>query len=89
MRRRVQFRAVLVLLSATISANLARFVVQPQANWNLARISNRGVNFLSYVYDERAGEGVTVFVLDTGLDIHHNGERLLQMVIQLQRFSFV
>ncbi|KAK2598154.1 hypothetical protein QQS21_005705 [Conoideocrella luteorostrata] len=36
--------------------------------WNLARISNLKANHTWYTYDERAGSGTCVYVLDSGLD---------------------
>lgn len=49
--------------------------VQRGAPWGLARISHR--KLLSwrtrgkYIYDPNGGEGVTVFVIDTGINIRH------------------
>lgn len=41
----------------------------------LARISHRGRltfgTFTSYVYDSHGGEGVDVYIVDTGINIHH------------------
>jgi cerevisin len=48
---------------------------QNGAPWGLARISHRKKlslgTFTKYVYDSRAGEGVDVYVIDTGINIHH------------------
>ncbi|KAJ3524576.1 hypothetical protein NMY22_g10943 [Coprinellus aureogranulatus] len=53
---------------------------QPDAPWGLGRISSHtpppanlesGLNS-KYNYDERAGHGVTIYVLDTGVHISHN-----------------
>ncbi|KAJ1975986.1 proteinase B [Dimargaris verticillata] len=45
------------------------------APWGLARVSSRDKlslrNFNRYIYDERAGEGVTAYVVDTGINIEH------------------
>ncbi|RKP36753.1 peptidase S8/S53 domain-containing protein [Dimargaris cristalligena] len=48
---------------------------QRGAPWGLARTSSRSRltlrNYERYVYDDRAGEGVTVYVVDTGVNIKH------------------
>ncbi|VEU19813.1 DEKNAAC100656 [Brettanomyces naardenensis] len=48
---------------------------QSGAPWGLSRISHReklGLsNFNQYVYDKTAGEGVTAYVIDTGINISH------------------
>ncbi|WVO16533.1 hypothetical protein L204_104212 [Cryptococcus depauperatus] len=45
------------------------------APWGLARISHRDTLHLStfqkYLYDSRGGEGVTAYVIDTGINIDH------------------
>ncbi|CAH1764851.1 11378_t:CDS:2 [Entrophospora sp. SA101] len=49
--------------------------LQRNAPWGLARISHRsGLTFSSfnkYIYDESAGEGTTVYIIDTGINIYH------------------
>ncbi|EZF36350.1 subtilisin-like protease 1 [Trichophyton interdigitale MR816] len=40
-------------------------------SWGLARISNSQPGANSYVYDSSAGEGITVYSVDTGVDINH------------------
>jgi cerevisin len=48
--------------------------VQEDAPWGLARVSHReklGAGPYSYKYDESAGEGVNIYVLDTGVNIGH------------------
>ncbi|KAJ1926688.1 proteinase B [Tieghemiomyces parasiticus] len=49
--------------------------VQRRAPWGLARTSSRDTlslrNFEKYVYDGKGGEGVTVYVVDTGVNINH------------------
>jgi len=49
--------------------------LQRNAPWGLARISHRSSltfsNFNKYPYDEAAGENVTVYVIDTGININH------------------
>lgn len=69
-------RLFVAVASLIAALGHARLVVQPQSGWNLARISHRAPNAAGYVYDERAGDGVTVFVLDTGIDVAHPGEWL-------------
>ncbi|CAG8584623.1 7256_t:CDS:2 [Paraglomus brasilianum] len=45
---------------------------EPDAPWGLARISHRGRDGPNiYEYDSTAGEGVTVYVIDTGIYINH------------------
>jgi len=48
---------------------------QKNAPWGLARISHReALNFRTYskyLHDPVGGEGVTVYVVDTGVNIHH------------------
>ncbi|KAJ8657314.1 hypothetical protein O0I10_006867 [Lichtheimia ornata] len=40
--------------------------------WNLVRISERNKNYsLPYTYDQSAGKGVTVYVVDDGINIKH------------------
>ncbi|CDH53400.1 cuticle-degrading protease precursor [Lichtheimia corymbifera JMRC:FSU:9682] len=40
--------------------------------WNLVRISERSKNYsLPYIYDQNAGKGVTVYVVDDGINIKH------------------
>jgi len=47
--------------------------VQANANWNLARISQRVVNDTrdNYYYPSSAGAGVDVYILDTGVMVTH------------------
>lgn len=51
---------------------LAQVTEQPNAPWNLERVCNR--DFLNkeysgnFTFDENAGEGVTVYVVDTGIN---------------------
>jgi len=45
---------------------------QSPPSWGLARISNRQLDLKQpYVYSNNAGEGVTAYVLDTGIDVKH------------------
>jgi subtilisin family serine protease len=47
-------------------------LAQPNAPWGLARLSSRTPSSAAtYFYDSAAGEGVTVYVVDTGINIHH------------------
>jgi len=49
---------------------------QRGAPWGLARISHRNKlgfsNFNQYVYDPKGGEGVDVYVIDTGINVGHD-----------------
>lgn len=53
----------------------SEFDVQKSAPWGLARISHRDPlslgNFNQYLYDNEGGEGVTAYVIDTGVSITH------------------
>lgn len=52
--------------------DISRVVVQEGAPWGASRVSQRKVYSLeSYVYPESAGAGVTVYVLDTGVESKH------------------
>ncbi|CAR27058.1 hypothetical protein ZYGR_0I03310 [Zygosaccharomyces rouxii] len=46
------------------------------APWGLARISHRERlnlgSYNKYLYDEQGGSGVTSYVIDTGVNVHHN-----------------
>jgi cerevisin len=48
---------------------------QYNAPWGLARISHRKAlsfgTFNKYLFDESAGEGVTVYIVDTGVNVNH------------------
>ncbi|QPG76528.1 proteinase B [Brettanomyces nanus] len=48
---------------------------QVGAPWGLSRISHRSrlglSNFNQYVYDTTAGEGVTAYIIDTGINVSH------------------
>ncbi|KXN71760.1 subtilisin-like protein, partial [Conidiobolus coronatus NRRL 28638] len=48
--------------------------VQDNASWGLARVSQRpklGPSPYTYKYDDNAGEGVNIYILDTGINIDH------------------
>ncbi|EER23662.1 subtilisin-like serine protease [Coccidioides posadasii str. Silveira] len=48
--------------------------IQTQRNvpsWGLARVSSRQPGGRDYSYDSTAGQGVTAYIIDTGIDIRH------------------
>lgn len=49
--------------------------LQKNAPWGLARISHRSRltfgTFNKYLYNENGGDGVTVYIIDTGVNIKH------------------
>ncbi|RMI97174.1 hypothetical protein CDV36_016262 [Fusarium kuroshium] len=47
-------------------------VNQAPSTWGLGRISHRDKGYYNYVYDDSAGEGVKIYVLDTGINIDHS-----------------
>ncbi|KAJ4151249.1 hypothetical protein LMH87_011961 [Akanthomyces muscarius] len=47
------------------------FLTQGGAEWGLGRISHRTRGSQDYVYDESAGEGVCVYIVDSGIDDRH------------------
>lgn len=52
------------------------FQVENGAPWGLARISHRDKlslgSFNKYLYDSEGGEGVTAYVVDTGINVEHD-----------------
>ncbi|KAF1976554.1 subtilase [Bimuria novae-zelandiae CBS 107.79] len=46
-------------------------ITQPDAPWNLARISHRSNTAIEYIYDETAGAGSCTYVVDTGIYTEH------------------
>jgi subtilisin family serine protease len=40
-------------------------------SWGLGRVSSRTAGIDNYVYDSTAGEGITIYGVDTGIDITH------------------
>nr|ADQ37968.1 alkaline serine protease [Pochonia chlamydosporia] len=46
-------------------------VEQQGAPWGLGRISNRQKGSTTYRYDDSAGNGACVYVLDTGIETTH------------------
>nr|AJD23193.1 alkaline serine protease [Onygena corvina] len=56
--------------------NALGLISQPNAGWHLSRISHRVLPTVpEYVYEERAGKDVHVYVLDTGIDGTNMGLR--------------
>jgi len=53
----------------------SEFDTQNGAPWGLSRISHREAltlgSFNKYLYDDEAGEGVTSYVIDTGVNVNH------------------
>ncbi|KAK0725560.1 peptidase S8/S53 domain-containing protein [Lasiosphaeris hirsuta] len=47
------------------------FETQANGPWGLARISHRSPGFSDYVYDNSGGEGIRVYVVDTGIMTNH------------------
>lgn len=47
------------------------WVTQEKAEWGPARVSNKKPGKTTYSYEKTAGEGVCVYVLDTGIDDKH------------------
>ncbi|VUC24363.1 unnamed protein product [Clonostachys rosea] len=50
---------------------LDALVTQPGAPWGLGRLSSVNGSSTAYTYDDSAGEGTCVYILDTGIDISH------------------
>lgn len=52
--------------------HISKRIKQEHATWGLERVSQRklrrGLYFGRYLYDKNAGDGVVVFVIDTGID---------------------
>lgn len=49
-------------------------ITQPHTQWNLARISHRGIGYgqdSQYIYNSTGGDGITVYVLDVGIAHRH------------------
>lgn len=46
-------------------------LVQNNAPWGLARISFRGTYNYDYQFSDRGGEGVAVYIIDTGINVNH------------------
>jgi cerevisin len=62
-------------LEASANETVPQIVTELGAPWGLARISHRSPLHLStftrYVYDHDGGEGVTAYVIDTGINVNH------------------
>ncbi|KAG7737032.1 hypothetical protein KL923_004170 [Ogataea haglerorum] len=62
-----------VEMDSMVFANEAE--TQTGAPWGLSRISHREAlslgNFNQYLYDDVAGDGVTAYVIDTGINVNH------------------
>lgn len=56
-------------------ANESGIAIEVSAPWGLGRISHREELLLStmnrYAYDRHGGEGVTAYVIDTGINVEH------------------
>lgn len=68
--------------SAPVSELQSRaLVTQGGSTWGLARISSRQRGTSGYRYDDSAGSGTFVYVLDTGVNSGHNdfGGRAIQV----------
>lgn len=48
------------------------YVTQSGATWGLARSSSKKAGAKDYTYDDSAGEGTCVYVIDTGVDDAHS-----------------
>ncbi|TRM68946.1 peptidase S8/S53 domain-containing protein [Schizophyllum amplum] len=59
----------------TMDMDVGEMDMQKNATWGLARISHRDrlrlSTFTKYEYDPTAGEGVDVYVVDTGINVNH------------------
>ncbi|KMU78905.1 oryzin [Coccidioides immitis RMSCC 3703] len=52
--------------------NITAFVTQRNApSYGLGRISNKRPGDRDYIFDESAGRGITIYGVDTGIDIRH------------------
>ncbi|KAI1258979.1 peptidase S8/S53 domain-containing protein [Xylariaceae sp. FL1019] len=47
------------------------FVAQSRTNYGIARVSHRNKGSSDYVYDPSAGAGTCIYMIDTGINIHH------------------
>ncbi|EEQ92425.1 hypothetical protein RJZ56_002987 [Blastomyces dermatitidis] len=55
-----------------IVVKLDKLRIQKNASsWGLGRISSTKPGSPHYIYDEKAGEGITAYVIDTGIDVNH------------------
>ncbi|KTW25884.1 hypothetical protein T552_03157 [Pneumocystis carinii B80] len=55
--------------------NVYALTLQKNAGWGLARLSHRNAlnfsTFNKYDFDSSSGEGVTIYIIDTGINIEH------------------
>ncbi|KAL6849602.1 hypothetical protein ACO1O0_009143 [Amphichorda felina] len=51
--------------------NMYEYLTQEDAPWGLARTSHAAKGADTYVYDDSAGEGTCVYMIDTGINIDH------------------
>jgi cerevisin len=49
----------------------SEFSTQEDATWGLARLSSREPYGTTYTYDESAGEGTCIYVIDGGVFVNH------------------
>ncbi|KAK8143460.1 subtilisin-like serine protease [Beauveria asiatica] len=54
-----------------MSGTISGFRTQSGATWSLGRISHRQAGETDYIYDETAGQGICVYVTDSGIDDSH------------------
>lgn len=68
---RIQSFSDVEMIEANQVVHTTDFQEDPQ-NWGLDRISHRDLPLhYEYLYNEKAGEGVDVYVIDTGVNIDH------------------
>ncbi|KAI1286221.1 Subtilase-type proteinase psp3 [Halotydeus destructor] len=60
------------MLSYIVNRSDHRLLIQRHAPWNLERISNLDHGHRFYLYDERAGDGIAIYVLDSGIQVDHD-----------------
>lgn len=58
-------------LEADAYISINELVVQRNATTGLARLSNAEAGSTNYVFDDSAGEGITAFIVDTGIMANH------------------
>lgn len=52
--------------------NAHKIIIQKNApSWGLGRISSKKAGSKDFIYDQGAGEGITAYVVDTGIDVKH------------------
>lgn len=65
------------------------FVTQTGSTWGLSRVSHRQKGHSEYIYDETAGDGVCVYITDSGVDDTHPVRFTLHAVYLLAFLPFV